>query len=77
MVKDSVHARIRHFTHTHSYAAHTGSLPEHFRINTHCEFGGAQYDFEEDHVTGRFVSWAFLETVLGDTLNTAVRETTQ
>lgn len=45
--------------------------------STHCEFGGAQYDFEEDHVTGRFVSWAFLETVLGHTLNTAVRETTQ
>lgn len=77
VVNDAVYARIRHFTHIHSHAAQTGSWPEHFHIDTHREFGGAQYDFEEDHVTGRFVSCAPLETVLGYTVDTAVRKTAQ
>lgn len=67
VVNDAIYARVRRFTQAQS-------LHHHFHIDTQGELGGAQYDFEEEHVTARLVSWAPLETFLSYTVEGPIAE---
>lgn len=68
VIRDAIYARIRHFTQTQNW-------PNHFRVDAQGEFGGAHYDFEDGHVTGRLVSWVPLTTFLSYTIEDAPEET--